>query len=38
MQLAQRVPQHISESASFKIFANHIPDNWIVRHRKRLWD
>lgn len=31
MQLPQRVPQHISESASFKIFANHIPDNWIVR-------
>lgn len=31
MKLPKRVPQHISETASFKLFASKIPDNWIIR-------
>jgi len=31
MQFPKRVKQHISESASFKIFNSQIPDNWIIR-------
>lgn len=31
MELPKRVPQHISESASFKLFSQVIPNNWIVR-------
>jgi hypothetical protein len=31
MKFPKRVPQHISETASFKIFSNGIPDNWIIR-------
>lgn len=30
-KLPQRVPQHISESASFKLFASKIPNQWIIR-------
>jgi len=30
--LPKRTPQHISETASFKIFSNKIPDNWIIRY------
>lgn len=29
--LPKRVPQHISETTSYKIFSNSIPDNWIIR-------
>lgn len=31
MKLPKRVPQHISESASFKLFSSKIPNSWIVR-------
>ena len=31
MQLPDRIPNHIKETTSFKIFSNHIPDNWIIR-------
>lgn len=31
MKLPKRVPQHISETASYKLFSKEIPDNWIVR-------
>jgi hypothetical protein len=31
MKLPKRVPQHISETASFKLFASKIPDSWIIR-------
>lgn len=31
MELPQRVPQHISETASYKIFSIKIPDEWILR-------
>jgi hypothetical protein len=31
MKLPKRVPQHISETASFKLFSSKMPDNWIVR-------
>lgn len=31
MKFPKRVPQHISETASFKLFASKIPDNWIIR-------
>jgi hypothetical protein len=31
MKLPQRVPQHISETSSFKLFSSQIPDNWILR-------
>ncbi|MGC1391238.1 MAG: DUF4365 domain-containing protein [Bacteroidales bacterium] len=31
MKLPKRVPQHISETASFKLFSKKIPDNWIIR-------
>lgn len=31
MKLPKRVPQHISETASFKLFSSKIPDNWIIR-------
>jgi len=31
MKLPKRVEQHISETASFKIFSSKIPDNWIIR-------
>lgn len=31
MKLPKRVPQHISETASFKLFSSNIPDNWIIR-------
>jgi hypothetical protein len=31
MEFPQRVAQHITETASFKIFSNCIPDNWIIR-------
>ncbi|MBW1613101.1 MAG: DUF4365 domain-containing protein [Deltaproteobacteria bacterium] len=29
--LPKRVPQHISETTSYKIFSSKIPDNWIIR-------
>lgn len=31
MKLPKRVPQHISETASFKLFSSKIPDEWIIR-------
>lgn len=31
MKLPQRQKQHISETASYKLFSSKIPDNWIVR-------
>lgn len=31
MKLPKRVPQHISETASFKLFSSKMPDNWIIR-------
>lgn len=31
MKLPQRVPQHISESDSFKILSDKIPSSWIIR-------
>lgn len=31
MKLPKRVSQHISETASFKLFSSKIPDNWIIR-------
>ena len=31
MKLPKRVPQHISETSSFKLFSSKIPDNWIIR-------
>lgn len=31
MELPQRIPQHITESKSYKIFSNHIPHEWIIR-------
>lgn len=31
MKLPKRVPQHRSETASFKLFSSKIPDNWIIR-------
>lgn len=31
MKLPKRVLQHISETASFKLFSSKIPDNWIIR-------
>ena len=31
MKFPKRVPQHISETASFKLFASKIRDNWIIR-------
>ena len=31
MKLPERIPQHITETASYKIFANTIPDSWIIR-------
>lgn len=31
MKMPQRVPQHISETASFKLFSEKIPDKWIIR-------
>lgn len=31
MQLPQRVDKHITETSSFKIFSNNIPDHWIIR-------
>ena len=31
MKLPKRVPQHISETASFKIFSSKVPNNWIIR-------
>lgn len=31
LKLPKRVPQHISESASFKIFSSKIPHQWIIR-------
>ena len=31
MKLPKRVPQHISETASFKLFSSKIPDSWIIR-------
>lgn len=31
MKLPKRVPQHISETASFKLFTLKVPDNWIIR-------
>lgn len=31
MKLPQRVDRHISETSSFKIFSNNIPDSWIIR-------
>jgi hypothetical protein len=31
MKLPKRVPQHISETASFKLFSSKIPDAWIIR-------
>lgn len=31
MQFPERVPNHIKETTSFKIFSNHIPDSWVIR-------
>lgn len=31
MRLPERPKQHISETASFKLFASKVPDNWIIR-------
>jgi hypothetical protein len=31
MQLPERIPNHIRETRSFKIFSNHIPDSWVIR-------
>jgi hypothetical protein len=31
MKLPKRVPQHISETASFKLFSSKIPNSWIIR-------
>ena len=31
MKLPKRVPQHISESNSFKLLGNKVPNNWIIR-------
>lgn len=31
MKLPKRVPQHISETASFKLFMSKMPNNWIIR-------
>ena len=31
MKLPKRVKQHITETASFKIFRSKIPNNWIIR-------
>lgn len=31
MKLPKRVSQHISETASFKLFSSKVPDNWIIR-------
>lgn len=31
MKLPKRVAQHISESASFKLFSSKVPNNWIIR-------
>jgi len=31
MKLPKRPAQHISETASFKLFASKIPNNWIIR-------
>ena len=31
MKFPKRVPQHISESKSYKVFTSKIPHNWIVR-------
>lgn len=31
MKLPKRVSQHISETASFKLFSLKVPDNWIIR-------
>ena len=31
MKLPERVDKHITESSSFKIFSNNIPDSWIIR-------
>lgn len=31
MKLPKRVPQHISETASFKLFSSKMPDTWIIR-------
>lgn len=31
MELPKRIDKHITESASFKIFSNVIPNDWIIR-------
>lgn len=31
MKLPNRIEQHITETASYKIFSNVIPNNWIIR-------
>ncbi len=31
MDLPQRDKKHITETSSFKIFSNNIPDQWIIR-------
>lgn len=31
MKMPKRAVQHISETASYKIFCNSIPNNWIIR-------
>jgi hypothetical protein len=31
MQLPARIPQHITETSTFKIFSNVIPGSWIIR-------
>lgn len=31
MKLPERVDRHITETSSFKIFSNNIPDSWIIR-------
>lgn len=31
MKMPKRAKQHVSETASYKIFSNKIPNNWIIR-------
>ncbi|WP_417559164.1 DUF4365 domain-containing protein [Mesoflavibacter zeaxanthinifaciens] len=31
MKLPERVATHITETSSFKVFSNNIPDSWIIR-------
>lgn len=31
MELPKRIQKHVTETSSYKIFANSIPDHWIIR-------